>query len=65
MGLGRQDDQQGKVSLALYEVPQSRGHTFYDRLQLILRRSGFDAFAEKPCKPFYSDEGRPSIPSGR
>jgi hypothetical protein len=46
------------------EIPQSRGHAFYDRLQQILRKSGFDAFAEKLCKSFYSDKGRPSISPG-
>lgn len=65
MGLGRQGDQQGKMYLAWDEVPRSRGHAFYDRLQQILRKSGFDAFAEKLCNPFYSDKGRPSIPPGR
>ena len=65
MGLGRQGDQQGKMYLAWDEIPRSRGHAFYDRLQLILRKSSFDAFAEKLCKPFYSEKGRPSIPPGR
>lgn len=65
MGLGRQGDQQGTMYLAWDEIPRSRGHAFYDRLQQILRKSGFDAFAEKLCKPFYSDKGRPSIPPGR
>lgn len=65
MGLGRQGDQQGKMYLAWDEIPRSRGHAFYDRLQQILRKSGFDAFAEKLARPFYSDKGRPSIPPGR
>lgn len=65
MGLGRQGDQQGKMYLAWDEIPRSRGHAFYDRLQQILRKSGFDAFAEKLCKPFYAEKGRPSIPPGR
>ena len=65
MGLGCQGDQQGKMYLAWDEIPRSRGHAFYDRLQQILRKSGFDAFAEKLCKPFYSEKGRPSIPPGR
>jgi hypothetical protein len=65
MGLGRQGDQQGTMYLAWDEIPRSRGHAFYDRLQQILRKAGFDAFAEKLCKPFYSDKGRPSIPPGR
>jgi len=65
MGLGRQGDQQGKMYLAWDEIPRSRGHAFYDRLQQILRKSGFDAFAETLCKPFYAEKGRPSIPPGR
>ena len=65
MGLGRQGDQQGTMYLAWDEIPRSRGHAFYDRLQQILRKAGFDGFAEKLCKPFYSDKGRPSIPPGR
>jgi len=55
MGLGRQGEQQGTMYLAWDEIPRSRGHAFYDRLQQILRKAGFDAFAEKLCKPFYSD----------
>lgn len=43
MGLGRQGDQQGTMYLAWDEIPRSRGHAFYDRLQQILRKSGFDA----------------------
>jgi transposase len=65
MGLGRQGDLQGTMYLAWDEIPRSRGHVFYDRLQQILRKSGFDAFAEKLCKPYYSNKGRPSIPPGR
>lgn len=65
MGLGHQGEQQGKMYLAWDEIPRSRGHAFYDRLQQILRKAGFDAYAEKLCKPFYSDKGRPSIPPGR
>lgn len=65
MGLGRQGDQQGTLYLAWDEIPRSRGHAFYDRLQQILRKAGFDGFAEKLYKPFYSDKGRPSIPPGR
>ena len=65
MGLGRQGDQQGTMYLAWDEIPRSRGHAFFDRLQQILRKSGFEVIAEKLCKPFYSDKGRPSIPPGR
>nr|WP_233489530.1 hypothetical protein [Solidesulfovibrio fructosivorans] len=65
MGLGRQGYQQGTMYLDWDEIPRSRGRAFYDRLQQIFRKSGFDAFAEKLCKPFYADKGRPSILPGR
>ena len=65
MGLGHQGERQGKLFLAFDEIPRSRGHAFYDRLQHILRQFRFDAFVEKLCQPYYADKGRPSIPPGR
>jgi transposase len=65
MGLGRQSDQQGTMYLARDEILWSRGNAYYDRLQQILCRSGFDALTEKLCKPFYSDRGRASISPDR
>ena len=65
MGLGHQGEHQGKLFLAFDEIPRSRGHAFYDRLQHILRQFRFDAFVEKLCQPYYADKGRPSIPPGR
>ena len=46
------------------ELPCSPGHPFYDRLQSILQKAGFDRFCEELCQPFYSEQGRPSIPPG-
>jgi transposase len=65
MGLGRQGDQRGRCFWPGMRFPGLVSTLFYDRLQQILRQSGFDAFVEKLCKPFYSDKGRPSIPPGR
>ena len=65
MGLGHQEDHQGKLFLAFDEIPRSRGHAFYDRLQQVLRQFQFDVFVEKLCQPYYADKGRPSIPPGR
>lgn len=49
-------------------VPAARlsapGNPFYDRLNEILRKKGFDAFAEELCEPYYKQGGRPSIPPG-
>jgi transposase len=48
------------------EIPKSPGHAFYDRLQSVLLKTGFDRFVEELCAPFYaSRKGRPSIPPGR
>jgi transposase len=48
------------------ELPKSPGHVFYDRLQAELAASGFDAFVEDACQPFYARTiGAPSLPPGR
>jgi hypothetical protein len=66
MALGRQGERQGAMYVAWDEIPRSPGHAFYDRLQKVLRKFGFDDFAEKLCQPFYAtSKGRPSIPPGR
>ena len=66
MALGKQGDRNGKMFLAWDEIPKSPGHVFYDRLQSILAKAGFDRFAEDLCEPHYaSRHGRPSIPPGR
>ena len=52
--------------VAWREMPRSPGHVFYDRLQSVLIEAGFDAFAERVCKPYYASKmGAPSIPPGR
>jgi hypothetical protein len=52
--------------LTFDELPKSPGHVFYDRLQQILVESGFDAFVEALCKPYYAPViGAKSLPPGR
>src|SRR5689334_12078297 len=66
MALGRQGERQTDLMIGWAELPRSPGHVFYDRLQVVLVRAGFDRFAEELCKPYYaSRRGRPSIPPGR
>ncbi len=66
MGLGKQSPRQIPLAVPYNKIPQSQGHPFYDRLQSILNKNGFDTYAEKLCKPFYAQgKGRPSIPPGR
>ena len=66
MGLGRQGDRQNSMWINCYEMPRSKGHVFYDRLQVILLKNGFDQFVETLCASFYAkSRGRRSIPPGR
>ena len=48
------------------ELPKSPGHPFYQRLNEVLEKAGFDGFAERCCERFYAGEvGRPSLLPGR
>ncbi len=48
------------------DLPRSAAHPFYQRLNRILDDTGFDAFVEAQCAPFYADGvGRPSLAPGR
>lgn len=47
------------------EIVASPGHPFYQRLNQVLVRHGFDRFVEERCQSFYAETlGRPSIPPG-
>jgi transposase len=47
------------------ELPEAPGHPFYDRLNGILDKAGFDRYCEKKCAGFYDAViGRPSLPPG-
>jgi transposase len=48
------------------ELPKSPGHPFYQRLNEVLEKAGFDRFAERCCGRFYAGQvGRPSLLPGR
>ena len=65
MGKKRWRGQQ-PIWIANQELPRTRGHVFYDRVNEILKSEKFDEFAEKECVSFYKSErrGRPSIAPG-
>ena len=66
MSLGRRTAQQSSFWVARHEMPASPGNPFYEKLNALLRREGFDAFVEDLCAPFYAKNvGRRSIPPGR
>ena len=60
---GRQRQEQLWVTHA--ELATAPGHPFYKRLNELLDREKFDAYAEQECARFYADNnGRPSLPPG-
>ena len=66
ISLGRSKQQQRSMWLSYDQMPQSKGHVFYERLQKLLRQEGFDPFLENLFAPFYAKNlGRKSIPPGR
>jgi transposase len=66
MAMGKRRARQQDLWIASAELPKSRGHVFYDRVNSILAKEEFDAFSEKECLQFYKSEvmGRPSIAPG-
>ena len=52
--------------MATQKLPRSPGHPFYERLNQVLEKAGFDAFVEGLCARFYAAGiGRPSLRPGR
>lgn len=63
MAMGKRDQsQQETFWIPTAELPRSPGHPFYERLNHILEKSGFDTFVESCCRKFYAETmGRPSL----
>lgn len=66
MSLGQRDTStQGSLFIAAKDLVHSPGHPFYQRVNKLLSKHGFDRFVEEICAKFYSDSvGRPSLPPG-
>ena len=64
MAMGRREaEQQADLFVMHDKLPRSPGHVFYDKLNGLLRESGFDAYVEGLCEPHYAKgKGRPSVP---
>jgi transposase len=61
----RPTSKQGDLWIATSDLLRTPGHPFYDRLNAVLAKAGFDAKAEELCAPYYADgKGRPSIAPG-
>jgi transposase len=66
MAMGkRAAERQTSMWVATAEMAPGPSHPFYQRLNQILVRHGFDKFVEGLCEGFYADRmGRPSLPPG-
>ena len=64
MAMGRRRrEEQGSFWVATADLPATAAHPYYQRMNQILDRAGFDRFAEGLCERFYADRmGRPSLP---
>ena len=61
----RKRNRQPSMWVATTDFPTAVSHPFYTRLNQLLRKHGFDDFAEAQCATFYAEMmGRPSLPPG-
>jgi transposase len=63
MAMGKSGDDQ-ETLFVTHQNLKSAGHPFYDALNRVLRKEGFDKHVEALCEKFYAKDGRPSIPPG-
>ncbi len=66
MAMGkRAKEQQAAMWIPAAEVTPGPSHPFYQRLNEILEKHGFDEWVESQCRRFYAERmGRPSLPPG-
>ena len=58
--------QRSPMWVSTTDLPRSAGHPFFERLNRVLEKAGFDAFVEGLCAAFYADRlGRSSLRPGR
>jgi len=68
MGMGRKEKQrrQEELWIAHTDLPRTVGHPFYEQLNRLLEKGGFDEYVEQQCARFYAEKmGRPSLAPGR
>jgi transposase len=66
MSLGKRgpDEKQEPIWIEAARLATPAGHPFYERLNRLLSKRGFDAFAETTCESFYAKMGRPGLAPG-
>jgi len=66
MSLGKRgrSEKQEPIWIEAARLATPAGHPFYERLNGLLAKRGFDAFAETACESFYAKTGRPGLAPG-
>jgi transposase len=66
MSLGKRgpEEKQEPIWIEAARLAIPVGHPFYERLNRLLSKRGFDAFAESACESFYAKTGRPGLAPG-
>jgi transposase len=65
MAMGTKAGEQENLFITHQDLRITGGHPFYQALEKLLCRAGFDAYVEKQCSGFYATKkGRPSIAPG-
>lgn len=63
MAMGeKQNAEQGEMWIVTESLAKAPGHPFYQHVNKLLKKKGFDEHASKLCRRFYAENGRPSIP---
>jgi transposase len=66
MGKRKRGGRQSTIWIATNDLPTTSAHPFYERLNRILDKAGFDSDVERLCARFYAETmGRPSLAPGR
>ena len=66
MGKRKRSGRQSTIWIASSDLPRTAAHPFYERLNRILDKAGFDGHVERLCARFYAQTmGRPSQAPGR
>jgi len=66
MSLGKRGprEKQDAIWIEAASLATPAAHPFYDRLNKLLEKRGFDRFAGEACQKFYARTGRPGLPPG-
>lgn len=66
MAIGRRKSaRQADLWVSTSDLARSPGHPFYERVNSLLLKAGFDAFVEDRCAKFYAEKmGRPGLAPG-